>query len=156
MTDAYFSGLQQLFDGEVMGERLLLALHAAAKNQRDAAHFAAILQLETQTKARLRPLLLRHGRSLAEDADLSIVPERVSHYQARTWRSYTADTALRLTAVTDRYRAIAALGPPEDQPILQAVVDHEQALVDWAAAEGEGRDGLDAITRLLVLPIDPG
>ena len=52
MIDAYFSGLQHLFDGEIMGEQLMLALHSDAKSPRDAAHFMAILQLETQTKTK--------------------------------------------------------------------------------------------------------
>ena len=154
MTDDYETGLQRLYDSEVMGERLLLALHAAARNQREAGQFAAMLQLETETKARLRPLLLQYGMSLAEDADLSGIPARVAGYADQDWRDYTAASAARLTTVLSDYEAIAALGPAEDQPILQAVVAHEAALVTWARteADGESDQSLAAITRLLCFP----
>lgn len=154
MTDEYRTGLQVLYDGEVMGERLLLALHAAARAPRDAAHFAAILQLETETKARLRPLLLKYGMSVAEAADLTGIPARLAGYVDQTWRDYTAATATRLAKVLRGYEAIAALGPPEDQPILQAVVAHEAALLDWARMEaaGETDQSLAAITGMLRFP----
>jgi hypothetical protein len=133
----------------------MLALHAAARKARDAEHFAAILQLETQTKARLRTLLLRHGWSLAEAADLAIIPVRLDTYRSSSWHDYAAATAARLSVVVAHYRAIAALGPPKDQDVLQAVVDHEQALVDWSAAEARGENGLAAITRLLPTELHP-
>ena len=155
MTTDYRRGVQTLFDGEVMGERLMLALHAAARTPHEARAFAAILQLETHTKARLRVLLLRHGWSLAEDADLSEIPLRLALYRAAHWRDYAAATATRLAGVVERYSAIAALGPPADQDILAAVVEHEQGLVDWAAAEARGEDGLAAITRLLPTSLHP-
>jgi hypothetical protein len=154
MTDDYRTGIQVLYDGEVMGERLVLALHAAARTPRDAAHFAAIVQLETETKARLRPLLLKYGMSLAEAADLTGIPERLAGYAGQTWRDYTAATAARLTTVLRDYEAIAALGPPDDQPILGAVVAHEAALLDWARMESDGEtdQSLAAITALLCFP----
>ncbi len=155
MTETYLDGVQVLFDGEVMGERLMLALHAVAKSPRDAGHFAAILQLETETKARLRALLFKHGRSLAEAADLAVIPTRIEDYLGQDWQGYTGATAARLAHVVGRYKAIAALGPVEDQPILQAVVDHEQALVDWASLESQGQDGVGAIQKLLQIPIAP-
>jgi hypothetical protein len=157
MTDDYLTGLQTLYDGEVMGEQLLLALHAAARTPREAYHFATILQLESETKARLRPLLLRHGMSLAESADLGVIPGRLATYASLTWRDYNAATATRLTDVLRNYEAIAALRPPEDQPILDAVVAHEAALLEWAKAEAveESDQSLAAIVALLCFPPAP-
>ena len=155
MTDGYRSqAYPTLYGGEVMGEHLLLSLHAEARSAREADHFAAILQLETETKARLRPLLLKHGMSLAETADLGGIPARLAGYAGSTWRDYTAATARRLTGVLQIYEHIATLGPPEDQAILQAVVRHEAALLTWARAEAEGETGqsLAAIRALLCFP----
>lgn len=151
----YLAGVQALFDGEVMGERLLLALYAAAKSSRDAWHFAHLLQLETETKARLRPLMLKHGLSLAETADLSTVPGRVADYVAQSWSDYATASATRLGAVLTRYEAIAALGPIDDQAILQAVVRHESALLAWALAEAAGGAGnsLAEVVALLNFPL---
>ena len=154
MSATYRAGLQTLYDGEVMGERLLLALHDIARSTRDVGCFAAILQLETETKARLRPLWLKYGMSLAETADMSGVPARLADYASQSWRDYTAAAAARLTRVLSDYEAIAALGPPEDQAILQAVVRHEAALLAWAHAEAEGEtdQSLAGILDLLCFP----
>ena len=156
MTEAYLDGLRVLYDGEVMGERLLLALHAAARTPREARCFAAILQLETETKARLRPLLLRHGLSLAETGDLSGIPARVAGYLQQSWEAYASATAARLGPILASYQAIAALGPPQDRPILQAVVDHEAALLRWAEMEGAGDTdaSLSDLLSLLNFPPD--
>ena len=154
--DAYLEGIQELYDGEVRGERLLLALQAVAKTPREAWHFANVLQLETETKARLRPLLLRRGLDIAETADLSSLPGRVAGYVEQSWRDYAAATAARLEPIVKRYEAIAALGPAEDQDILQATVAHEAALVEWARIEAGGPTdrSLDWVVSLLKFPID--
>jgi hypothetical protein len=157
MSETYLAGLQVFYDGEVYGERAFLALHAAAKSPRDAHHFAALLQLETETKARLRPLMLRHGLSLAERHDEAAVAHRVTAYRAQTWAEYVAFMAERLAPFVERYQAIAASGPKEDQPILRAVVEHEEALLAWARAEcaGASEASLKPILSRLCFPPSP-
>jgi len=76
--------------------------------------FRHILQLETETKARLRPLLLRYGMSLAEGRRPGGIPARLAGYVSQTWREYNAATATRLAGVLRDYEAIAALGQAED------------------------------------------
>jgi hypothetical protein len=157
MTDAYLEGVRALYDGEVFGERVLLTLYAAAKAPRDAYHFATILQLETETKARLRPLMLKYGLGLDETGDPAVIPPRVEAYLGGDWRGYAVGMAVRLRPILTRYEAIAALGPSEDQPILQAVVRHEAALLAWAEAEAEGPsdESLAPIIALLNFPVTP-
>jgi len=155
MNQAYLDGLRTYFEGEVIGERLLLEMLAVAKSPRDAWCFAHILQLETETKARLRPLMLKYGLGLAETPDLSVVPGRVASYLDQSWQAYAAGTAARLAPILEQYQAIAALGPPEDQEILQAVVAHEAALVTWARleAQGETQASLNDIAAILHFPL---
>jgi hypothetical protein len=157
IEEGYLTGVQALYDGEVMGEQLLLALYAAARSPRDAWHFATILQLETETKARLRPLLIKHGMSPAETADLSGIPARVAGYVDQDWRDYAAASAAHLRVVLARYEAIAMLGPPEDQAILQAVVRHEAALLTWARTEADNpsEDSLADVIAMLNFPVKP-
>jgi len=155
MNQAYLDGLRTYFDGEVMGERLLLEMLAVARSPRDAWCFAHILQLETETKARLRPLMLKYGLGLAEAPDMSGAPGRVAGYLDQSWQAYAAGRAARLGPILERYQAIAALGPPEDQEILQAVVAHEAALVTWARleAQGETEASLNDIAAVLHFPL---
>jgi hypothetical protein len=70
--------IRELYESEVFGETLTLALLAAAKNERERYHHGTLLQLETETKARLRPFLFKHGINLSEDTDLAPVPQLVS------------------------------------------------------------------------------
>jgi hypothetical protein len=159
MPADYLAGLRILFDGEVMGEQLMLALHAAAKTPREAWCFANILQLETETKAQLRPLMIKYGLGMAETADLTGIPARVAGYREQTWRDYAAGSADRLAPIVERYRGIAEMGPPEDQEILKAVVAHEAALLRWARMEANGPDdrSLDDVVALLAFPVErPG
>ena len=64
-TIQYPECLRELIDSEIFGEAVSLALLDVAKTDRDRYHFATLLQLETETKARLRPLLYKHGIPLS-------------------------------------------------------------------------------------------
>jgi hypothetical protein len=147
----YAEGLRHFYEGEIFGERVFAALAAAARSSREAAQFSTLARLETGTKTALAPLLRRHGVDLCEDAvDLSAIPERLAAYGALPWRDFCRQTADRLAAVTLRYLAIAALGPPEDHQALSRFVAHEAALCLWAEREAEGRsDALEAVHALI-------
>ena len=67
MSDADYPGcINELYQSEVLGEAAFLALMKAARSERDRYQFGTFLQLETETKARLRPFLLKHGLELDE------------------------------------------------------------------------------------------
>jgi hypothetical protein len=53
-----------LYESEIFGEAAALALTEAAKNPRDHYHLGMLLQLDTETKTRLRLHLARDGLSL--------------------------------------------------------------------------------------------
>ncbi|MGB6450136.1 MAG: hypothetical protein WBE92_05235 [Steroidobacteraceae bacterium] len=55
--------IRELCESEVLGESLELALFSVAKNPRERYHHATLLQLETETEARLRPFLFNYGLS---------------------------------------------------------------------------------------------
>jgi hypothetical protein len=63
----YPAVINELYQGEVLGETIFLALTGIAKNEREKYHLGTCLQFETETKARLRPFLLKHGFDLVED-----------------------------------------------------------------------------------------
>ena len=70
MSDTeYAACIKELYQSEVLGEAAFLALIKVAKNEREKYHFGTLLQLETETKARLRPFLCRHGLDLDESQE---------------------------------------------------------------------------------------
>ena len=82
--------IRELYESEVAGEAFALELLAVARNERDAYQFGTLLQLETETKARLRPLLCKYGVSLAEEMDLSLIAGAAEAYQAASFPEFAA------------------------------------------------------------------
>ena len=125
-----------------------------AKNEREKYHIGTVLQLETETKARLRPFLLKHGFELVEEQDGEMVDGIVAAYRENSWLDFLAGLTPLVNDFVARFKEIAAAGPAEDQDILQSMVTHEEAFVSWIEKETAGEEGaLDAIISQLQFPL---
>jgi hypothetical protein len=153
----YPACLRELYESEIFGEALTLALVAVSKNDRERYHNGTLLQLETETKARLRPLLYKYGISLSEEADLSPVPQLVASYEGTTWREFMGITIPVVQQYLARFKQIAEAGPDEDQNYLQSMIRHEASILRWMEMEanGETEGSLDAIIEQLQFPLPP-
>lgn len=151
----YPACLRELYESEIFGEALTLALCEISRTARERYHNGTLLQLETETKARLRPLLFKYGLSLAEDADLSAVPQMVSAYRAASWREFMGITIPVVKQYLARFEQIAKAGPVDDQPFLRSMIRHEASILRWMEMEarGEADDSLDAILEQLQFPL---
>ena len=65
---AFLKGVMELYQGEVMGEVVFYELLRTAEDDNQRYKLATMLQLESETKARLRPWLFHHRLDLSEDA----------------------------------------------------------------------------------------
>jgi hypothetical protein len=148
---------RELYESEILGEAVFLALVGAAKSARDRYHFGTLLQLESETKARLRPLLFKHQVSLDEAMDLSLVDFAVAAYGEMTSQEYAAMNIPILEEFLARFRAIVEVGDDADREVLESMVRHEAAIVRWATMESDGEaDGsLDDIIAQLNYPLPP-
>lgn len=156
MSDpVYPECIRELYESEIFGEAFALALVEVARNDRDRYQLGTLLQLETETKARLRPFLCRHGLSLSEDMDLSQVDAAVQVYQSLSFPEFAAAMKPGVQGFLSRFQEIERVGPPEDQKILHSMVRHESAILRWLDMESEGRtDGsLDAMIAELQFPL---
>ncbi len=151
----YPACLRELIESEIFGEAVSLALLDVARTERDRYHFATLLQLETETKARLRPLLYKHGVPLSETAPTEQVDEVVQGYLNSSWEEFAAANKAIVENFLDRFRQIAEAGPEEDREILQSMIRHESAILRWFDMEsrGEGSGSLDRIIEELRHPI---
>jgi hypothetical protein len=152
---SYPACTRQLYESEILGETLFLALVQEAKTPRDRYHLGTLLQLESETKARLRPLLFKHGVSLDEAADLSLVELAIGAYRDMAWRDFVG---LNVPIVEDflaKFEAIVKVGDEADRDILESMVRHEAAILRWATMERDGIvDGsLDAVIAQLHYPM---
>lgn len=146
-----------LFESEILGEAVFRALVAEARSGRERYHLGTLLQLETETKARLQPLLYKHGVSLDEEMDLSLLDIAVATYKESTWPEFTAANIPIVEDFISRFEAIVKVGDDADRDILDSMVRHETSILRWATMESEGRiDGsLDDIIEQLVWPLPP-
>jgi hypothetical protein len=156
MTSLAYPGcIRELYESEIFGEASSLALLAVAKNEREKYHIGTLLQLETETKARLRPFLFRHGISLSEQMDLGEIPGYVAAYQANTWKDFTGAITPVIQGYVSRFEEIAGAGPAEDRDVLQSMVRHEKAILRWVQKESQGvtAGSLDDIVAQLQYPL---
>lgn len=151
----YPACINELYQSEVLGEAAFLALMKAAKNQREKYHFATFLQLETETKARLRPFLFRHGLELDESqGGTEQTAGFIALYQDSSWPEFLTQLRPMIDQFLARFEEIAAAGPEGDQDILRSMVRHEQSFVHWIEKELAGEEGaLDVALSQIQYPL---
>ena len=151
----YPACINELYQSEVIGEAAFLALIKAARSERDKYHFATLLQLETETKARLRPFLFRHGLELDESqAGAEQVAGIFALYRDNSWRQFLIQLKPMIEQVISRFEDIAAAGPQEDQDILRSMVRHEESYMHWIEKETADKEGsLDVALSQIQYPL---
>jgi len=154
-TVDYPNCLRDLIESEIFGEAVSLALLEVAKTDRDRFQFATLLQLETETKARLRPLLYRYGVSLSEEMPLEHIEGIVQGYVDGSWEAFAAANIEVVEGFLSRFREIAAAGPDEDREVLESMIRHERAILRWFKMESQGdtEGSLDDILSELKYPL---
>jgi hypothetical protein len=151
----YPACIDELYQSEVLGEQAFLALIAVARNEREKYHFGTLLQLESETKVRLRPFLQKYGLAFVESQDGSEqVAGFVSVYLENSWLEFLAALKPLVDQFVARFQEIADAGPSEDQEVLQSMVTHEESFVHWIAKETAEEGGaLDLAISQLQYPL---
>jgi hypothetical protein len=147
-----------VYQGEVLGEALFSALAANADTPIRYRQFAAMLQLETEAKARLRPFLIRLGLSVVEDEKFRAEGYRAAErLAALSWPDFLDTFEREIAEYRDLYQAIADRAPAEDHEALQAMANHEKIFIRFVTAERAGRpmDALREIESELQHPLGP-
>jgi hypothetical protein len=156
MTDtAYPQCVAELYRSEVLGEAVFLALWSRAKSEEQRYKFATLLQLETETKARLRPLLAKYGLGFDGEDASAPAASAAADFEAGGWSSFVEGTLNVVHYFVGRFEQIERLGPAEDAEILHSMVVHERAIQDFLEAERDGRPegSLRSVIALLQYPL---
>ncbi|MBC5766068.1 hypothetical protein [Ramlibacter albus] len=155
MPFTYPDCIRKLYESESNGEKIYSALLRAAKGERDRYHFATLLQLESETKARLQPFLFKYGVAYSTPDIQPFVDGAVSLYVEHGWQALMAASRPVVQKGIAEFEAIAAIGLAEDADVLQGMVRHEKAILQWVDAElaGSGDDSLRAVIAELAHPI---
>jgi ATP-dependent helicase/DNAse subunit B len=151
------SRLQDAWQGEVFGMAMYRSIAEQQKDSFRQWQWTALHQLEIETGAEMRQLLLRHGLSvteleesrragLAEAARIVVLP----------WLEMMKEFADDLPATIDDYRTLerACALEGRDAETMRLLVDHEVASLDFAQVEMRG-DSQNSINPVLALLKEP-
>jgi hypothetical protein len=156
-TPENLAALQEFYQGEILGEAMFDAMLKSASNESERYKLALMLQLETETKARLRPHLAAHGLPLQEDPQMRPSGEQFAReLQTVTWNEKMGSLAQSLSQTwLPRYRELTAALPPSLRAIGESMVAHEQALLEMARREvaGESERSDEPVRDLLTHPL---
>jgi hypothetical protein len=116
-----------------------------------------MLQLESETKIRLRPWVFHHRLDLFEDAEgraeaLSVVKslkETKWLEKMKVFHDLTRDRYI------PRFQEIAAMAPVADREIVNSMIEHETALFEMARRElsGMADRSVEPVVALLKYPL---
>jgi hypothetical protein len=134
--DAYLAGVAELYTAEVLGERLASRWLELSSTQDQKYKLGLFLQLESEAKVRLRPLLARLGLDLVEDErQRSAGAEVAEKFASMPWQGAMANLADLARPYLERFEALLAAAPPQDAPIVSFMVAHEGAVIRAAKHE---------------------
>src|SRR5208337_3702292 len=154
---AFLKGVVELYQGESMGEVLFGELLRTAENDDQRYKLGTLLQMESETKVRLRPWLFRHRLDLSGDAAVRAEGLSIAENLGRMiWlQKITAMHDAMRDRIIPRYKEIAAIAPAEDQEMARSMVEHESALLEMARREMSGMADRSAepVVALLKCPL---
>ncbi len=152
----YLSAVNEFFyQGEVLGEAVFACFVALENDAERRRKWANCLQLETETKARLRPFLASLSLSVAQNDVRAMVADLAQSYASKPWRQQMEDMIHITDHYLEKFRAIEAAAPPGEREMARSMIAHETALNDFARLElaGNAANSLDGIVRQLRYPI---
>jgi len=154
--DEFKVGLSELYQGEVIGEVVFSRLLTRFGSADQQYKLASLLQLETETKARLRPTAMKLGVDLVElDESHDRGEEFDRSFEGMDWRAAMAHLARVVVPYVERYRQIAETAPTEYKELADSMVAHELAVQNYAELEaaGQGDNSLDGVVKQLIFPL---
>jgi hypothetical protein len=160
-ADDFKQGMMEMYQGEVIGEVLFNRMLGIDDDTMHRYKVAVMLQLETETKARLRPWVMRLGLDPAElEESRDTGHAFADNLSGLGWDETLLKLCEGIKPYVERYREIEAIAPPEYADAAHSMVVHEQSLYRFTELEAAGdvAHSLDDIVAQLVhlLPAPAG
>jgi hypothetical protein len=155
---AYLAGIAELYAAEVLGEGLASRWLELSSEPDQQYNLGLFLQLESEAKIRLRPLMARYGLNLVEQESQRSAGAAVAEkFASMSWKAALAELAVLAAPFRDRFHALLNVAPPEDVPFVSFMVNHEAAVVRIAEREAEGLGSMahDLLPMLLYPMVRP-
>jgi len=150
----YFKGIWELYAAEIEGEAMAARWLELATDPDQQYKLSLFLQLESEAKVRLRPLLARYGISLIEDpAQRSVGVKEAERFATQPWKEAMAGLSNMCLPFAARFRSLLPFAAPEDVPLILFMIDHEETFSNITAKESAGEPAMN--TELVVMLAHP-
>jgi hypothetical protein len=156
--------LAEFYGGEVIGEAIYTALLEDADAPEERLKLAHLLQLETETKAWLRPHMILAGVAIGEPPALRETAQHiVAGLAPLDWAGKMKELTALVPVLLKDYRAFAQAahdrGDREQAVVCQFMVDHELVQEEFARLELSGANLATSLEPLMrqsryPLPLD--
>src|SRR5271155_5710620 len=124
--DEYLKAVNQfLYQGEVLGEALLNCYVSLETDPIRKYKWATVMQLESETKVRLRPFMTQLGLSIAQDDVRDRIAEFAQGYTSKSWRQHMEELAGITNFFLEKFREIEGAAPDSEREAAHSMVVHE-------------------------------
>jgi hypothetical protein len=151
--------LEELYQGEVGGEAFFCVLLSRFKQPDQQYKLGTLLQLETELKARLRPIAFAHGVDLVErdESRREIGKFAQDALDGETWEEVIASFAELMKAFVARFQALAASLPAKHAELGKVILEHETSIGEFAMLEaaGETSRSIERVAKQIIHPLPP-
>src|SRR6266478_7794855 len=141
----YLTGISKLYAAEVLGEGLANRWMELTTDPIQKYKLGLFLQLESEAKMRLRPLLARHGISLVEEERHRAGGAAAAEgFAAQSWKEAMATLAQLALPYAHRFQSLLDVASPEDVPLMRFMVDHELSVSRIAEREAQSESAFSS------------
>jgi hypothetical protein len=149
---------EHFYQGEVLGEAFFTACVALENDPARSRKWATLLQLESETKARLRPFLARLGLSVAQDDVSARIAELTQGFATKPWRQHMQEIADITDFFLQKFSAIERAAPEDEREMARSMIVHEAAIHRFAKLElaGDTENSLRDVEMQLKWPLFGG
>ena len=154
--NTFTTELRELYDGELLGEAFFESLLQLYEEPTQKHKLCIALQLESETKTRLRPFLLDAGLDLNDNGEARKTGyELAQSFEGKSWEDAMNMLLQILQPAVERYRQILEESPSRHRKLAASMLEHEEALFTFVELEiaGKGNESTRAMSSLLTFEI---
>jgi hypothetical protein len=157
MTSKKFGdSLVEYYQGEVLGEAFFESLLAKFSEPAHRYKLASLLQLETETKARLRPAMLELSVTFEEDEQSRKTGRELADaISGGDWPALVSGLYHAGEPLLKRQREIAASAPAAYRELAESMVMHGESIQHFTEREqaGDCTNSIDEVVAQLKFPL---
>ena len=155
--DEFRDCLVEYYQTEILGEAFFGAALRRFDEPEQRYKISSLLQLETETKARLRPTILKLGGSVEElESSRETGRNLAESLPAGNWNAFVSALNEVGEPLTNRQREVAGIAPAPFRELADSMRVHGEAIQKFTELEldGEEADSINAVVCQLKFPIE--